>query len=895
MAYTRENVLPAVETASRQIIANPQNLGSMFQTVQGYSGTLENTFIFPYEIVKALDNFNSGVSEVETKDLPSNEGVFLDRGANGKVLFRIVGSNPQISDVTDSDPSAPVSPADALNKVSTEGGRGGKYRALIDIGAMFKAYSNEETALEILGRGKGSNRKCYNCRGEGKVSGVIYFDEMSNTLRVLLADEKTPREIFGTRPENIIAAVGSLEIYERLFTYYDHRHITGVDIKQKPEAIALATSSSDTPLRDILQGVMRMRQYLSSQLIDFAVAGTTFVSSLRNPSSKGLDVNLLLQKTQVVQFEWQRLQNRQVATQMLSDAVRQEILDTVVRKVADCMWAGGAAALSPHSAASDGNPQEAPVSVCTADPVEIFREATPDPEITRDPEHADEVRQPVLSLFVRALKDNYKDEFLVSQTREKFTKYLRDFSSHLMSVYGVTIGRDSEPSPAVPVTHPSLSGDENNLKGREPLIQKMEKMVEMFPMKNDEVDTAAASNDLPEGVEVQMETEVEVEVEVEVQQNLYPSGTQARKPASTKETVKNLNMHGSGAIKKVAEVKSASQSLCTAITAAVDWMRPSAETAGKPSIQGRSFWGDAFALPLLPAPNRLDIHVQQEFVKTVDVPLAPDRLDLLGELRKTPGLIAALIQPVPDKAASPSQDQGSLRGSTSPSTAGDRDASPSTAVQGAMLLSSFDFAEMIKITSQKLGVGSFDPPVKANAHPVVLGTCTPASVYVDQWKNYRDEVSPVDISGFVLAPEDLFSLRMRLLHVVVLLYDGKLGMLDRREWHFLVKVLISVDPNLATKFYRYIHEGIVHLSEAQRQQTRSSRTLKLLQRTADLSSSDPLRFDEEDMKGEEETRRQMVVYANRFFGNTRASELETSVPSVVREGQLPAVTLDMLL
>uniref|UniRef100_A0A0G4IFR1 Uncharacterized protein n=1 Tax=Chromera velia CCMP2878 TaxID=1169474 RepID=A0A0G4IFR1_9ALVE len=866
MNYTRENVLPAVETASRQIIANPQNLGSMFQTVQGYSGTLENTFIFPYDIVQALDTFDTASDEARRR--LTNEGIFLDKGANGKVLYRIIGSNPQISDVTDADPAAPVNPADALNKVSSEGGRGGRYRALIDIGALFKAYSNEATAREILGKGKGGSKKCYSCKGDGKISGVIYFDEMSNTLRVLLADEKTPREIFGTRPENIIAAVGSLEIYNSLFTYYDHRHITGVDIKQRPEALALATSSSDTPLRDILQGVMRMRQYLSSQLIDFAVAGTTFVASLKNKSTNALDVYLLLQKAQILQFEWQRLQNRQVATQMLSDVVRQEILDSVVRKVADCMWAGGASTLTPPASSRKG--EDPPVAVCTANPIEIFRVATPDPDDSKDSDTsstastaASEEDTVHMNLFVRALKENYRIEFLMSQTREKFTKYLGDFSTRLMNVYEATISRSSPRAKKTEMT------------------EKMQKMVAMFPMKNDEVDTAGGS-DLPEGVEVQMETEVEVEVEVEVQQNLYPAGTVARKPTWTIDTVRDLNKYGTSAMARETQTKSTAQALRTAIAKAVDWMLPSGGQAGGASATTGKFWGDAFALPLLPAPSRLDIHVQQEFVKTVDVPLAPDRLDLLGEFRKTPWLITALTSPS-SSGGSPTRR---LRGSSGFS-------SSSSSVEGAMLLSSSDLATMIDINQDKLGVGYWDPPVKSNAHPIVLGTCSPSSIYLDEYKDSRNRVTPLDIASFMISPEDLFSLRMRLMQVIVLLYDGRMGTLDKREWHYLVKILISVAPELASKFHRYVREGIVYLSEDRRLQMRSSRTLKLLQKTADLSS-DPLKFDEEDVKGEEETRRQMVVYTNRFFGKSRAVELDEKTPSVVREGHLPNVTPEML-
>ena len=52
------------------------------------------------------------------------------------------------------------------------------------------------------------------------------------------------------------------------FTFYDHVHTTGMDIKQPLACTACLTFSKDTPLRDYSQGAYRMRGIGRGQRIE---------------------------------------------------------------------------------------------------------------------------------------------------------------------------------------------------------------------------------------------------------------------------------------------------------------------------------------------------------------------------------------------------------------------------------------------------------------------------------------------------------------------------------------------------------------------------------------------------------------------------------------------------
>ena len=253
--FMRKFVLPQVQIYLEQITNNPQNMVSIFQSLQGYSGTVENKYIFPHYIG---DNF-----------IP-------DEGANGSVMYTILQKCNLIHRVS----SEPQSVYDILSKAALDmsGGETASrkglmenLRAIIDIGAYFKKWSNAIVADGILTY----YATQYNAEGRDNILGVLYFNEVSNQMECLRIStyndltKKSTIELSATDRASI-EAVTSLKI-ENLFSFYDQRHITGTDIVQIVLGHALVFISEKTVLRDIFQGVMRMRKFKSTQSVSWVM------------------------------------------------------------------------------------------------------------------------------------------------------------------------------------------------------------------------------------------------------------------------------------------------------------------------------------------------------------------------------------------------------------------------------------------------------------------------------------------------------------------------------------------------------------------------------------------------------------------------------------------------
>lgn len=110
------------------------------------------------------------------------------------------------------------------------------YHALIDTGALVTGYSNQQVAQELLKRGLGD-----------WCDGVVFLDE-NDMKKVLVKD--TGR---------VVPADQCGIPLERRFAFYDQIHTTGMDIQHVVNAQACVTLGKDLVLRDLLQGVYRMR------------------------------------------------------------------------------------------------------------------------------------------------------------------------------------------------------------------------------------------------------------------------------------------------------------------------------------------------------------------------------------------------------------------------------------------------------------------------------------------------------------------------------------------------------------------------------------------------------------------------------------------------------------
>jgi len=133
-----------------------------------------------------------------------------------------------------------------------------RYHALIDSGALVTGMSNLEVAQYLLKTGLHG------------LDGVLFLNERNERV-VLERDTLKIVELAqcGLSPE-------------QRFTFYDHVHTTGMDIKQPLLCTAALTLSKDMTLRDYAQGAYRMRGIGHGQRIEVLL--TPEVRSLMNKS-----------------------------------------------------------------------------------------------------------------------------------------------------------------------------------------------------------------------------------------------------------------------------------------------------------------------------------------------------------------------------------------------------------------------------------------------------------------------------------------------------------------------------------------------------------------------------------------------------------------------------------
>ncbi|CAJ1423771.1 unnamed protein product [Effrenium voratum] len=174
-------------------------------------------------------------------------------GDDGKVLQAL--SCTQTVSLVELGSWSPQSVLDTVAKAKD--GRRPKYHALIDSGALVTGMTNSEVATYLLQSGL-----------EG-LDGVLFLNERNE--RVVLERDGKIVELAqcGLSPE-------------KRFSFYDHVHTTGMDLKQPLLCTAALTLSKDMTLRDYAQGAYRMRGIGRGQRIELLV--TPEVRALMNKS-----------------------------------------------------------------------------------------------------------------------------------------------------------------------------------------------------------------------------------------------------------------------------------------------------------------------------------------------------------------------------------------------------------------------------------------------------------------------------------------------------------------------------------------------------------------------------------------------------------------------------------
>jgi hypothetical protein len=112
------------------------------------------------------------------------------------------------------------------------------YNVIIDVGAIFLNISNQEISQLIFDV-------------NNKIERFIFFDNKDNPKIILKGSTQIFNWDYIINPND--------------FVYFDNPHITGIDLKLKPNFKALITLRKDTRYRDFIQGLYRMRQINSTQ------------------------------------------------------------------------------------------------------------------------------------------------------------------------------------------------------------------------------------------------------------------------------------------------------------------------------------------------------------------------------------------------------------------------------------------------------------------------------------------------------------------------------------------------------------------------------------------------------------------------------------------------------
>ncbi|QKF94457.1 DUF3638 protein [Fadolivirus algeromassiliense] len=128
------------------------------------------------------------------------------------------------------------------------------YNVLIDTGAFFKQYSNIEVIKKIIEIA--STKPEYE---QYTKKSYIYLDEKDkpfvySDIDGLITNVRFKNELIDS---------------EKIFIYYDHKHIVGIDIKQPYFLRGFATINYFNMFTDVSQGIFRLRKLNYGHTIDF--------------------------------------------------------------------------------------------------------------------------------------------------------------------------------------------------------------------------------------------------------------------------------------------------------------------------------------------------------------------------------------------------------------------------------------------------------------------------------------------------------------------------------------------------------------------------------------------------------------------------------------------------
>lgn len=287
--YVIEHELLRVELYEHQVCSNGQNTASMGQSFVAYSGSLENKNMAP----------------IGSEIMP-------EVGTNGQTLDRLISQGTEVKVVRDS-------PEALFDDLISKHPRRADIRAIIDVGAIFRGVDNEEAARLICSQLVEST---------SDAKGVLFFHNQTEKLCFMHRDSPTKyTELSGSTPQVIKQETGLTP--ETLFTFYDQDHITGIDFKQMPNALAVLTLTNTTVGPSVFQGSRRMRELDYSQRIIVALAEGALekINHALRTETKNPTIKHCLLYTHVQEALSQKPHNLLFALQKIENETQQYVLD----------------------------------------------------------------------------------------------------------------------------------------------------------------------------------------------------------------------------------------------------------------------------------------------------------------------------------------------------------------------------------------------------------------------------------------------------------------------------------------------------------------------------------------------------------------------------------------
>lgn len=286
--------LSKVELYAHQVSSNGQNVAGMGQSLMAYSGSVKKEMV------------------------PLGAEVKLERGTDGQTVDLLIRQQTELHLVDGT--------SESLLQLLTTHPRKDKVRALIDVAAHFCGVDNLAAARLI----------CTTLNDEDSAAqGVLFFHP--ETAQLCWMPRQAPDEwifLSGFAPEIIQQETG-FGPAER-FTYYDQDHITGTDIDQMADAVALLSANEKTELYEMCQGPRRMRGLDRDQRIVIALsrgAQPAIADALGSQFQEGRspDIAEFLLFTCICENSARLSKNLMLAMQKIDQALQQHVLDLLIQ------------------------------------------------------------------------------------------------------------------------------------------------------------------------------------------------------------------------------------------------------------------------------------------------------------------------------------------------------------------------------------------------------------------------------------------------------------------------------------------------------------------------------------------------------------------------------------